>query len=252
MYRRSTGMVSLKSAVKEAGMLNLGLAPGEDFSASFYMDKDPLCGKTKRFILVNKFTKIKNIFSLEVESIATIKDIAEKAGYSISTVSRVLNMDQSLSVSEETREKIYEAAEELGYRKKQVRSLVRNVAFLYWLTDKEELEDVYFKAMRVEIERLAGIYNTELTVYKINDGIDALPDQLEGFIAVGTFSDKELDRLKEITANGVFIDSTPAPNHYDSVRPDLEWITSLKRAMNKLGSLGVPIIIQIPIRMKGT
>jgi LacI family transcriptional regulator len=37
---------------------------------------------------------------------ATIKDIAEKAGYSASTVSRVLNNDQSLSVSDETRERI--------------------------------------------------------------------------------------------------------------------------------------------------
>lgn len=49
---------------------------------------------------------------------ATIKDIAQEAGFSISTVSRVLNNDESLSVPDETREKIYEAAEKLNYRKK--------------------------------------------------------------------------------------------------------------------------------------
>jgi LacI family transcriptional regulator len=156
---------------------------------------------------------------------ATIKDIAEKAGYSISTVSRVLNNDQSLSVSDETRDKIYEIAEQLNYKKKTVRLQVKNIAFLYWLTDKEELEDVYFKSMRVEIEKLARLYNIDLITYKISEGIKQIPDSIEGFIAVGSFSNKELAYLRGITSNGVFIDTTPDPKHYDSVRPDLMEIT---------------------------
>ncbi len=43
--------------------------------------------------------------------LATIKDVAKKSGFSIATVSRVLNNDANLSVTEETREKIYEAAQ---------------------------------------------------------------------------------------------------------------------------------------------
>ncbi|MEH6993780.1 LacI family DNA-binding transcriptional regulator [Neobacillus drentensis] len=156
---------------------------------------------------------------------ATIKDIAEKAGYSTSTVSRVLNNDQSLSVSDETRERIYEVAEELNYRKKTLRLLVKNIAFLYWLTDIEELEDVYFKTMRIELEKMARLFNVELITYKINDGIHQIPDSIEGFIAVGTFSDKELTYLRSITSNGVFLDTSPDPNHFDSVRPDLPQIT---------------------------
>ena len=156
---------------------------------------------------------------------ATIKDIAEKAGCSTSTVSRVLNNDQSLSVSDETRERIYEVAEELNYRKKTLRLLVKNIAFLYWLTDIEELEDVYFKTMRIELEKMARLFNVELITYKINDGIHQIPDSIEGFIAVGTFSDKELAYLRSITSNGVFLDTSPDPNHFDSVRPDLPQIT---------------------------
>ncbi|MFB3164986.1 LacI family DNA-binding transcriptional regulator [Neobacillus sp. 179-J 1A1 HS] len=156
---------------------------------------------------------------------ATIKDIAEKSGYSASTVSRVLNNDQSLSVSDETREKIYEVAEELNYRKKTVRLLVKNIAFLYWLTDIEELEDVYFKTMRIEIEKMARLFNIEMITYKISDGIHQISDTIEGFIAVGTFSDKELAHLRSITTNGVFLDTSPDPNHFDSVRPDLPQIT---------------------------
>ena len=44
---------------------------------------------------------------------ATIKDVAEKAGVSTATVSRVVN--DSRSVHPETRRKVDEAASELGY-----------------------------------------------------------------------------------------------------------------------------------------
>ena len=48
---------------------------------------------------------------------ATIKDIAEKAHVSIATVSRVLNYDNTLKVTDKTRKKIFEVAEKLEYLK---------------------------------------------------------------------------------------------------------------------------------------
>lgn len=48
---------------------------------------------------------------------ATLKDIAKLAKVSQATVSRVLNQDQSLSVSEETRHRILTSADQLGYKK---------------------------------------------------------------------------------------------------------------------------------------
>lgn len=163
---------------------------------------------------------------------ATIKDVAKLAGFSITTVSRVLNNDTSLSVSYETKEKIFQAADKLNYRKQTVRPQVKNIAFLYWLTDKEELEDVYFKTIRLEVEKYAKKYNVDLQIFKIGQGINVLPKDIEGFIAVGSFSSKELDYLKNITPFGVFIDSSPAPDIYDSVRPDLNYIT--ENAINYL------------------
>lgn len=47
---------------------------------------------------------------------ATLKEIAEKAGVSVATVSRVLNYDTTLSVSDETRKRIFEIAQELNYK----------------------------------------------------------------------------------------------------------------------------------------
>ena len=63
---------------------------------------------------------------------ATIKDIANIAGVSPATVSRVLNHDKSMSVSDETRQKIFDIAEELQYR----------IAIVEWYTEEEELDDL--------------------------------------------------------------------------------------------------------------
>jgi len=46
----------------------------------------------------------------------TIKDVAREAGVSVCTVSRVLNNTYKNKVSEQTRKRILEVSEELGYR----------------------------------------------------------------------------------------------------------------------------------------
>ena len=43
---------------------------------------------------------------------ATIKEIAARAGVSIATVSRVLNHDETLNAQEETKQRIFEIAEQ--------------------------------------------------------------------------------------------------------------------------------------------
>ena len=58
---------------------------------------------------------------------ATIKDIAKEVGCSISTVSRVLNNDPTLSVGDETRARVFEVAEEIGYRKKTLKTLINQL-----------------------------------------------------------------------------------------------------------------------------
>jgi LacI family transcriptional regulator len=48
---------------------------------------------------------------------ATLKDIAKRAGVSSATVSRILNQDETLSVTPQTRERVQEIARELNYKK---------------------------------------------------------------------------------------------------------------------------------------
>lgn len=58
---------------------------------------------------------------------STLKDIAEYVGVSVSTVSRVVNNDTSRHVNEETRKKIWQAVQELGYEPNEsARRLVQN------------------------------------------------------------------------------------------------------------------------------
>ena len=49
---------------------------------------------------------------------ATIKEIAARAGVSIATVSRVLNHDETLNDQEETKQRIFEIAEQMEYELK--------------------------------------------------------------------------------------------------------------------------------------
>lgn len=53
---------------------------------------------------------------------ATIKDIAELAQVSVTTVSRILNYDETLNVQDETRKRVFEAAEQLEYKLKEKRN----------------------------------------------------------------------------------------------------------------------------------
>ena len=46
---------------------------------------------------------------------AKLKDVAQLANVSIATVSRILNNDPTLSVPKETRQRVLDAANQLGY-----------------------------------------------------------------------------------------------------------------------------------------
>lgn len=69
---------------------------------------------------------------------ATIKEIAEIAGVSVTTVSRVLNFDDTLNVQDETKRRVFEAADRLEYqiKDKKRKKKTETGASLYLFTGR--------------------------------------------------------------------------------------------------------------------
>ncbi len=176
---------------------------------------------------------------------ATIKDIAQAAGVSIATVSRVLNYDASLSVSDETKKRIFEAAEELSYKKKPARKQESGkIALLQWYTEKEELEDLYYMSIRLGVENQCRQHGIHVAKYFQDNHEDLKEDDIQGLIAIGKFSRKQVSELLKITKNIVFVDTSPDEERLDSIVIDFERATIkvldyfIKKGHEKIGYIG--------------
>lgn len=154
---------------------------------------------------------------------ATIKDIASKAQVSLATVSRVLSDDRSLSIREETRNRILEAAKELNYvTKKHTRKKEHiTIGLVQWISSYQEVEDSYYHSLRLSVENyfLANRVNVK-RYYKEN--IEEIFEDtfLSGLICVGKFSLQQARDFKQQFHNIVFLDSNPDSNQYCSVTTD--------------------------------
>lgn len=149
---------------------------------------------------------------------AIIKDIAEKAGVSIATVSRVLNYDETLNVSAETKQKIFEIAEEIEYvpinRKKKKKKLKIGLVYSYSL--EEELEDTYYLSIRVAIEKKLAEEKFGVVRLSKNEDLERIKG-IDGVIALGTFNKDHVENIRKIKKPIVFVDSAPDEDSFDSV-----------------------------------
>lgn len=156
---------------------------------------------------------------------ATLKDIAQLASVSIATVSRVLNRDQSLSVTEETRHRILTVAEELGYTKHlktgQSHKLKQKIAIIQWVSEQGELEDLYYYQIRLGIEKRAQELDYEILRY-FNDQPFTLSEEVIGILCIGKFSQDQISSFEEYQKPLVFIDSDTLSLGHTCVITDFE------------------------------
>lgn len=175
---------------------------------------------------------------------ATIRDIAERAGVSVTTVSRVLNMDETLSVADDTKVKIFKAAEELDYvpRRRQKTEqdsegsgVTHEMAIVYWYNYEQEMEDPYYLSIRLAIEEKAKEYG--YLCHTVNAGsLEDLTSNEEGILVLGRLESSILDSLKEQYDHVIIIDNDLKSNDYDEVGVNMERAT--KEALEYLASLG--------------
>lgn len=90
---------------------------------------------------------------------ATLKDVAKRAGVSPAAASRVLNQDRHFSVSDDTRMKIQEAAKALGYKGRvehyQDTTLCipkAKIGIFLLYNEILEIEDSYYQIVRLNIK----------------------------------------------------------------------------------------------------
>ncbi|MCF7926775.1 MAG: LacI family DNA-binding transcriptional regulator [Candidatus Izimaplasma sp.] len=166
---------------------------------------------------------------------ATLKEIAQKVGVSITTVSRVLNYDKSLKVSDKVRKNIIETASELNYKTPRQRTSIvtKNsvkIAMVHYYEFKEELDDPYYISIRRGIEKLAAKSNIEVSLFYKEDGNYDFSNLsvIDGMVCIGKFSTAEIKQFEKVTPKLVFVDSTPDASKYDSV------VIDFNKAVRKL------------------
>ena len=175
---------------------------------------------------------------------ATIKDIAAKAGVSPGVVSRILNYDETLSVSPETKLKVLEAVEDLEYipvrdRRKTITDKSKPcIGITEWYNNDKIIDDPYYLYLRDMIEKKAA--EEGITIFRIskneNGYKNTAPFSLDGIFAIETVTPEEVEQLSEISSNIIFINSSPMEKKYDSVILNFE--VGLNEALEHLTSLG--------------
>lgn len=176
-----------------------------------------------------------------------LRTIAEKAGVSIATVSRVLNGDVNFKVSDQTRETILAIANDLGYIHSNSETVgFKTVGIVTWFSEKEELQDPYYLAIRFGVEKSAYKNHIRLHRYFRKQGEFDFTDQqqIDGLIAIGKFTDEELKQFNHVTNHIVFIDDAPDDLRYDSVVIDFDQAVNrlmdylYEKGHNRIGYIG--------------
>lgn len=155
---------------------------------------------------------------------ATLKDIAKLAEVSAATVSRILNDDATLSVKEETKQKVLAAAKELNYKiKRKVRQDSRLVfGVVQWISSYKEEEDPYYFSLRMSVENYCIAHNIVVRRYYIENISEVFQnDDFDGLICIGKFSLQQAADFERHCPHIVFVDSNPDADKYSSVVSDL-------------------------------
>ena len=181
---------------------------------------------------------------------ATIKDISKIAGVSSATISRVLNHDETITVANETKRKIFEAAEKLSYTKhikpKKEIANVLNFGLIHWYNEYQEMNDPYFISIRIGIEEECKSNNINIVkIYNDEYQDDNLTNNtFDGLIILGKFDTDRINDFKQYSENIVFVHSNNTKFKYDLVQADFRELTNdvikylLSAGHEKIGFIG--------------
>lgn len=128
---------------------------------------------------------------------ATLQNIADMVGVSKSTVSRVLRADPTLMIQNQTREKILQCAEQVGYqvKKEKLLSTVGIVAVIHKDTHfLNQLDNSYYFTMRYAIEQYCLKERLRVAFYPLSFLKD-VPTELQGAVIMGNFTEGQQKQI---------------------------------------------------------
>jgi LacI family transcriptional regulator len=153
----------------------------------------------------------------------TLNDIAKAAKVSVATVSRVLSYDKTMSVTDETRQRIFELAEILNYTKfkNKEEHFKGTIGLAMWYSKEEELNDLYYLSIRLGVENF--LQKEGYLVQRIYpENIQQRHKDLIGVIAVGKFSHQEMQLLADMYQQLVFVGCNSLSVKRNCVMTDVE------------------------------
>lgn len=172
---------------------------------------------------------------------ATLKDIAAATGVSISTISRILNRDETLSVPPQTQQKVFDAARELGYvatrsrsKNDSSRSGGQRMGIAQMFEMEQVLQDPYYLYMKTALEQVCFSRGLEtISMFRDSQGDFAVQGEktLDGIFAIGSFTSQEIRSFERYTHQIVFVDSTPDDERYFATVPNFH--LGLRQALTR-------------------
>lgn len=154
---------------------------------------------------------------------ATLKDVANLAGVSSASVSRILNNDLTLSVPQSTRDKVLEAAETLGYvkKKKKVSISSMTVGIVQWISAEAEAQDPYYLSIRQGVENYCFHHKiSTIRCFASDVELAKKLEKVDGTVCIGKYSEEARDMLMKICPNIIFLDMKLDPISSCFITPD--------------------------------
>ncbi len=170
-----------------------------------------------------------------------IRDIAKKADVSPGTVSRVLNNDPTLSIHEQTRERIHQICKEMNYtpRKYRGRQKGHSVGIISAISREVESDDSYYRQIREKTIQALKVqdYCVDFMVFLpyLEDNWERIK-QVDCVVVIGFIKHSIHEKIYQLNPNLIIVDDYNCSDKYSSVSMNLYQET--KSMLDYVASLG--------------
>ena len=146
---------------------------------------------------------------------AKMKDIADGCRVSVTTVSRVLNEDPTLSVSADVRNSILNEAARIGYKtpRQRNRQDIHTVALVMGALDKPGFE----RRLLESLKPIASKFAINLKLFSYDD------NAFDGMVVLGQFSDDDMAYFSSLTGNLLLLNDKANSYEFDLIRMDYQF-----------------------------